>query len=554
MTAPSLVTKLLKAFVPPSAVAGEATARASAKFRPDAREAASSQTVSYDSALATILFPSRDTSTLGARRRAANVMGTNRKKSSSKKRPCGEKRGGIPGAIAIPDSDDDATESTPTATTHDAPRETEAPMDVDDANEAVGELLRRIRSTQTRPNGWCDDVRSGIMLELAEFPGVTWTSTTLAFDHATLVKNHRVCDLHSRLSVIPIDDAMHEQPGVRAVTEYLARALDEGMVRKALLKDKEGKMLSKSRDTGEYMRRTLRNPNYPMEVTLWQVIALECKVGKALYEFMAKRAKMDLCKSDAEKTRCERELAEVATFLYTNASEMGDHGLIYAETVDKAGVGEKGAHFARLAARCWRGCAMLYERGADMREYESSTNRTLRQVAEDIRHCVGACAGNLANLYHHGSLNSPEHYGVSYRDSRATASQRALCIYFLEKAQNTAITTPSTRSGNLFELAAARQTSGALSNCTKWAPTTRTRSRRTRAITSVWSTYSQDPFMKTQTRHFGTGERARWRTTARKVTSCAKWRCGLARTRRSTSSPPPSSPSSPTSPTGDMTW
>ena len=433
MTAPSLVTKLLKAFVPPSAVAGEATARASAKFRPDAREAASSQTVSYDSALATILFPSRDTSTLGARRRAANVMGTNRKKSSSKKRPCGEKRGGIPGAIAIPDSDDDATESTPTATTHDAPRETEAPMDVDDANEAVGELLRRIRSTQTRPNGWCDDVRSGIMLELAEFPGVTWTSTTLAFDHATLVKNHRVCDLHSRLSVIPIDDAMHEQPGVRAVTEYLARALDEGMVRKALLKDKEGKMLSKSRDTGEYMRRTLRNPNYPMEVTLWQVIALECKVGKALYEFMAKRAKMDLCKSDAEKTRCERELAEAATFLYTKASEMGDHGLIYAETVDKAGVGEKGAHFARLAARCWRGCAMLYERGADMREYESSTNRTLRQVAEDIRHCVGACAGNLANLYHHGSLNSPEHYGVSYRDSRATASQRALCIYFLEK-------------------------------------------------------------------------------------------------------------------------
>ena len=110
MTAPSLVTKLLKAFVAPSAVAGEATARASAKFRPDAREAASSQTVSYDSALATILFPSRDTSTLGARRRAANVMGTNRKKSSSKKRPCGEKRGGIPGAIAIPDSDDEESE------------------------------------------------------------------------------------------------------------------------------------------------------------------------------------------------------------------------------------------------------------------------------------------------------------------------------------------------------------------------------------------------------------------------------------------------------------
>ena len=95
-----------------------------------------------------------------------------------------------------------------------------APIEVD-----VAELVRRIRLTQEKqPNGWCDDVRLGIMRELAEFPGITVdrrsTSNAIAFDHAVLAKNHRVCDLQSRLAVIPIDDAIYEQSSVRAVISY----------------------------------------------------------------------------------------------------------------------------------------------------------------------------------------------------------------------------------------------------------------------------------------------------------------------------------------------
>jgi TPR repeat protein len=359
-------------------------------------------------------------------------MGPNKPKTSSKKkRPPGEKRGGIPGAIVMRDSDG---ESAAAPSTNGEGRTTGgAPIEVD-----VVELLQRIRLTQEqRPNGWCEDVRLGIMRELAEFPGITVdqrsTSNAIAFDHAVLAKNYRVCDLQSRLAVIPIDDAIYEQSSVKAVTAYLAQPLDKSMVREALKKQQEGHRLAESRDKTEFMRRSMFNSTYPMEVTLWQVIAMECKVGDALYEFMAKRAELARCESDADKTRCERELVKAIDFLNSKAEAMADLGLGYAKAVDQAGDIPQGAHFARLASRCWRGCAMLYERGADMREYLDAKNRALRDVALDLRYVIASSSGNLGNMYFHGRLNDERNYGISYKDSRATKSQRALCIYFLEK-------------------------------------------------------------------------------------------------------------------------
>jgi len=359
---------------------------------------------------------------------AREIMAPNKPKTSSKKkRPPGEKRGGIPGAIVLRDSDGESAAAP--STNGEGRTMSGTPIEVD-----VAELLQKIRLTQEKqPNGWCEDVRLGIMRELAEFPGITVnqrsTPNAIAFDHAVLAKNYRVCDLQSRLAVIPIDDAIYEQSSVKAVTAYLAQPLDKRLVREALKKEQEGHGLAET----EMMRRSMFNPTYPMELTLWKVIAAECKVGNALYEFMAKRAELARCESDADKTRCERELVKATDFLNSKAEAMANLGMTYANAVDQAGNKPHGAHFARLASRCWRGCAMLYERGADMHEYIDSKNRAFRDVAEALREIIASSSGNLGNMYFHGKLNDEHNYGISYKDSRATKLQRALCIYFLEK-------------------------------------------------------------------------------------------------------------------------
>jgi hypothetical protein len=228
--------------------------------------------------------------------------------SSSKKRPSGEKRGSIPGAIVVPDSDDDdaVPNARPTTTTMD-----DDPMEASrDATDAVAAMVRQIRSTHERtPPGWCDAVKTSLLMELREFPGVAFRArddaddetTTGAchatgcdelgasrcsacrvarycspecqkrdwreghkercgrlalskkrvefdFDVAALVKNARVCDLQARLAMLPIDDAMHEEPGMRAITRYLSQPVDEKMRREAAVKADDAKRVAASGD------------------------------------------------------------------------------------------------------------------------------------------------------------------------------------------------------------------------------------------------------------------------------------------------------------------
>jgi len=207
------------------------------------------------------------------------------------------------------------------------------------------------------------------------------------------------------------------------------------MRREAAVKANDAKRVAALGDMmmNELSRRACRNANYPLEMTLWQVANLECQLGSAIYDFLATRAQVNASENGADKRRREHRLVDDADSLVTIVTEMSELGISYAEGADRAVDAPGGAHFARLAARCFRACAMLYERGADMREYKKSRIRALASLADDVEYAVAANAGNLGNLYFNGRMNDERNYGVSYRDSRATESQRAMCVYFLEK-------------------------------------------------------------------------------------------------------------------------
>ena len=286
-------------------------------------------------------------------------------------------------------------------------------------------------------------------------------SEFIVFDEEELRTNFRSCDLHARLAILSADEAFSNQPEVQAMIRILSGPLDLGMCHQAAL----------NRDTYAASRNMLwrgadgEGPAswtrvHPMDVVgmvegvIWLVADVECKLSAALFDYSSKVAELIMCREGDESEKlatCILSVAKAAEALLEGAGITSNLGVQLGTAGDRLSFSANAMAptYARLAARCFRACAMLYERGVDKEELlklqeEESNNpqfsvhaeTTMKDFAEGIQECVGANAYNLGNLYYNGKMHGEGLYGTSYSDSYATAAQKAMCMFFLEKGSD----------------------------------------------------------------------------------------------------------------------
>ena len=266
-------------------------------------------------------------------------------------------------------------------------------------------------------------------------------SEFIVFDEEALKRNFRSCDLHARLAILSADEAFSDQPEVRAMNRILSGPLDLDMcLEAALCKDTHANLLDLTR----------MHPMQALEGVIWMVADAECKLSVALFDYSSKTAELNMLDEGDEsekKAACILAVVKFAEALLKEVGLTGDLGVSLGSVTDHLSLTSTAPTYARLAARCFRACAMLHERGLDKQELlkiqeEESNNpqffvhaeTTMKVFADDIRECVGASASNLGNLYYHGRMHGERLYGTTYDDSNATFDQKAMCLFFLEKA------------------------------------------------------------------------------------------------------------------------